>query len=251
MLSLLFLSFQADYPLKNGRPTSEGIRQYVEDNAEALIREYEQFIGDTLYHVWIYTDDLKKFGVEDTIELGFYYSDEIYISDAALFYAYELADFTGYHKTKITQDNRFVKSTIMHELTHDYFAQVAWEMIGVDSIHVDRSFMPYVWVLKDDESFGSRFIEEGICEYMVEKLGEVIVPRKPRRPRSVEELISEKNEYQMMYRYSAYFLRDFLDEKGFKRGLKILAHNPPPLYHEILNPERYFDRLIEPQFKAE
>ncbi len=246
ILSIFILSVQTDYPLRDGRPTSEGIREYVHDNADSLIRQYEQFIGDTLYNVWIYTGDLTRHGIADTIELGFYYSDEIYISDAELFYAYELKDLPRYLRASAKRDNRFVKSTILHELSHDYFAQVAWEMIGVDSVHVDRAFMPYVWVLREHESFGSRFIEEGICEYIVEKMGEVITQKKPRAPRSIEELTSTENEYMMMYRYSAYFLKDFLDQKGFKQGLKILAHNPPPRYDEILNPDRYFNRLKEP-----
>jgi hypothetical protein len=77
-------------------------------------------------------------------------------------------------------------------------------------------------------------------------MGEVIIPRVTVVPRTVEELTGEENKYRMKYKYSAHFLREFLDEKGFKRGVKILIHNPPPTYEEILNPDQFFGRLVEP-----
>ena len=48
ILLLLPIQEKQDYPLKNGRPTSRGIDSYVEDNADVLILELQEFIGDTL-----------------------------------------------------------------------------------------------------------------------------------------------------------------------------------------------------------
>jgi len=244
--SILLVLFQQGYPLKNGKPTGEGVEKYVEDKADSLITEFQEFISDTLYQVWIYAEDLTDYGIEDSLELGYYYNDEIFISTTQQFYAYELADLTEYRKMTFEHNNKFVKTVILHELAHDYFNQVTWEMIGFDSIHVDRAYLPYNWILSSHRSFGSSFIEEGICEYIVEKMGEVIAPRKPYKPDTLEELTDDQNRYTMKYRYSAYFLRDFLDREGLKRGIKILAHNPPPSYSEILNPHLFFDRLVEP-----
>lgn len=250
ILFLLLISFQDGYPLKNGRPTSKGIEKYVEDHADSLVRFYQEFIGDTLYHVWIYAEDLNKYGIVDSLELGFYIDNEIYISSSEYFNAYELADLSRHQRSRYIENNEFVKATILHELSHDYFNQVAWEMIAVDSIQVDRSYKPYHWILTSMESFGASFIEEGVCEYLVEKMGEVITPKVPLVPRSVEELTREEDKYRMKYKYSAYFLRDFLDENGFKWGIKILIHNPPPTYEEILKPNLFFGRLIEPRHPA-
>ena len=54
---ILFLMIQVgtseDYPLKNGKPTSKGIEQYVEENSDRIIKEFQDFVGDTLYNVWI------------------------------------------------------------------------------------------------------------------------------------------------------------------------------------------------------
>jgi hypothetical protein len=243
---ILLLAGQDDYPMKDGKPTSKGIEQYVEDHADSLVRAYQDFVGDTLYHVWIYAEDLHKYGIEDSLELGFYINNEIYISTSEYFVAYELSELSSFRRSRYTDNNKFVKATILHELTHDYFNQIAWEMISVDSMHVDRSYIPYNWILTTMESFGSEFIEEGVCEYIVEKMGEVITPRVTVVPRSVEELTQEENKYRMKYKYSAHFLRDFLDGKGFKRGVKILIHNPPPTYEEMLDPDLFFSRLLEP-----
>jgi hypothetical protein len=251
ILILLLLPYQEGYPLKNGRPTSKGIEMYVEDHAESLMKAYQEYVGDTLYHVWIYTEDLSKYGIEDSLELGFYIDNEIYISTSEYFHAYELADLKGFQRSRYRDNNKFVKATILHELSHDYFNQIAWEMIAIDSIPVDRSYKPYHWILTSMESFGAGFIEEGVCEYLVEKMGEEITPRVPVIPRSVEELTREKDKYRMKYKYSAYFLREFLDDKGFKWGIKILIHNPPPTFEEILEPDLFFSRLIEPQIRSQ
>ena len=247
ILLILILPFQEGYPLKNGKPTSKGIEQYVEDHADSLVSYYQEFIGDSLYHVWIYAEDLNKYGIADSLELGFYIDNEIYISTSELFNAYELADLSRHRRSRYLENNKFVKATILHELSHDYFNQVAWEMITVDSLQVDRSYKPYHWILTSMESFGARFIEEGVCEYLVEKMGEVITPRVPLVPQTVEELTEKENTYNMKYKYSAYFLRDFLDEKGFKQGIKILIYNPPPTFEEMLEPDLFFGRLSEPR----
>ena len=57
IILLLLLPGMEDhkYPLKNGRPTSKGIDLYVEENADRLILEFQEFIDDTLYNTNIYT----------------------------------------------------------------------------------------------------------------------------------------------------------------------------------------------------
>jgi hypothetical protein len=251
ILLIALLPFQERYPLKDGRPTSKGIEHYVEDHADSLVNVYQKYIGDTLYHVWIYAENLNKYGIQDSLELGFYIDNEIYISTSEYYNAYELADLSGYQRSRYLENNKFVKATMLHELSHDYFNQVAWEMIAIDSVHVNRSYKPYHWILTSMESFGAGFIEEGVCEYMVEKMGEVIRPRVPHIPSSVDELTLEENAYSMKYKYSAYFLRDFLNENGFKWGIKILIHNPPPTFDEILDPDLFFSRLTEPAVRSQ
>lgn len=246
---LLFvpLSYADDYPLKDGKPTSKGIEQYIEDKADDLVREFQDFIGDTLYNVWIYAENLMQYEIHDSLELGRYFPNEIMITTEELFLAYELADLTRSQRASITETNKFVKSTVFHELTHEYINQIRLEMLHIDNINVHKAYQTYIWILRSHETFGSVFIEEGICEYMSEKMGEIISPKNVPMPKSVEDLTKKENKYWINYKYASLFVKRFLDLNGLKRGIKIFLYNPPPTYDELLNPELYYNRLIVPE----
>lgn len=233
-----------DYPLKNGRPTSKGIARYIEERGDSLIIEYQNFVNDTLFNVWIYADDMNDYSIHDSMELGRYYPYEIYINTAELFLAYELADLTIKQRNLLEESNKFVKAVVFHELTHNYIHQISIEMRAEDNVSVDRAYQTHIWIIRSYETFGSVFIEEGICEYMVGRMGELIPPKKLFVPANVQELISKKNQYMISYKYSAQFLKTFLDTTGFKKGVKLLLHNAPPNYEEILHPDKFFARLI-------
>ena len=235
-----------DYPLKDGKPTSKGIEQYVEEERDSILAEYQDFIGDTLYDIFIYAEDLTYYDVHDSMELGRYYPNEIFITTQELFIAYEVADLTPEMRAVTVESNAFVKSTMIHELTHDYLYQIGLEMRINDSIQVDRAYRTNLWLIRNTETFGSSFIEEGLCEYMAGKMGEIISPRIPYIPATIEELTDRDNRYAAKYKYSSYFLKQFIDSTGFKTGAKILLSNPPPTFEEILNPDLYFERLINP-----
>ena len=244
LLLLNPLNISQDYPLKNGKPTSRGVEQYIEDKGDSLVIEYQNFVGDTLFDVLIYAEDLSDYEVYDSLELGSYYPHEIIITTAELFIAYELADLSKFERAFIKESNKFVKSTVFHELTHHYLDKIIWEMQNVDKTSVDRSYQSYIWIFKTHEMFGSTFIEEGICEYMTQKMGEIIPPKKPFIPKTEDVLTNKNNRHNVNYKYSSYYLKQFLDTTGFKEGVKILLHNSPPTYEEILRPDLFFNRLI-------
>lgn len=206
--------------------------------------EYQNFVGDTLYDVWIYAEDLTANDILDSMELGRYYPDEIYITTDELFLAYELADLTKKERISIVESNKFVKAAVIHELTHDYVHQISVEMRSIDGIHVDRSYQSSLRILRSYDLFGSTFIEEGICEYIVKKMGELISPKRPFIPRTIKGLTDKNNRYFVNYKYSSYYLKTFLDTTGFKKGVKVLLHNSPPSYEEILKPDLFFSRLV-------
>jgi hypothetical protein len=243
LLLLVPVQSGTDYPLKNGRPTSKGIDQYVEDNAEALTLEFEAFIKDTLYNTNIYTEDLSENGEHNPIELGNYYPNEIFITNAEVFLAYELDDLPRKSRESMTSSNLFVKAAVYHELAHHYIYQVSIEMLRQDQIRVDRAYQSFFRIYSYRDNPGEKFIEEGICEYINGKTGEIIVPRRPHIPKKLSELNDPEKEYQVFYKYAAYYLTGFLDTNGLKRGIKILLHNPPPSAREILEPDLFFSRL--------
>lgn len=244
ILLLVFpLQEEPVYPLKNGRPTSKGIDLYVEENANSLIMELQDFIGDTLYNANIYTEDLSRNGDQNPLELGNYYPNEIFITNAEVFLAYELKDLSKTRRDSIINSNLFVKTAVFHELMHHYIYQVSLEMLRRDQITIDRAYQTFFRIYSYREDLGSRFIEEGICEYVTLKIKSRIGPRRPRIPRTVAELERPQNEYNVFYRYSTYCLTEFLDTQGLKRGIKILLHNRPPTDEEMLDMDLYFSRL--------
>jgi hypothetical protein len=231
------------YPLKNGRPTSKGIDLYVTENADALIMELQDFIGDTLFNANIYTEDLSQNGDQNPLELGNYYPNEIFINNAEIFLAYELEALSKTIRDSINTSNLFVKTAVFHELMHHYVYQVSLEMLRREQIGVDRAYQTFFRIYSNRDDPGSRFIEEGICEYVTLKMKARISPRRPPVPKTIAELKRPENEYNVFYRYATYCLTEFLDTQGLKRGIKILLHNPPPTDEEMLDMDLYFDRL--------
>lgn len=242
-LLLTIVQDKPEYPLKNGRPTSKGIDRYVEENADALILEFQEFIGDTLYNANIYTEDLSKNIDQDPLELGNYYPNEIFINNAEIFIAYELETLRTTRKDTILSSNLFVKAAVLHELMHHYIYQLGIEMQRIDSTKVDRAYQSFFRIYSNRGEPGTRFIEEGICEYATLKMKETITRRRPYIPRKASDLSQAEHAYDIYYKYSAYCLSEFLDTTGLKKGMKILLHNPPPSTEEILNPDLFFARL--------
>jgi len=243
ILLLLPIQEKQDYPLKNGRPTSRGIDRYVEDNADALISELQDFIQDTLYNANIYTEDLSKNQDQNPLELGNYYPNEIFINNAEIFIGYELEDLPSASRDTIISSNLFVKAAVFHELMHHYIYQIGIEMLRKDQIAVDRAYQSFFRIYSYREDPGPKFIEEGICEYVTHTMNETISRRRPYIPKKPSDLNKPENAYKVFYKYSAYSLTKFLDNKGLKEGVKILLHNRPPSTEEILKPELFFARL--------
>ena len=246
-LIILFLMLSPQerpgYPLKNGRPTSKGIDRYVEENTEVLVLEFQAFIGDTLYNANLYTEDLSKNNDQTPLELGNYYPNEIFINNAEIFIAYELEDLPKFSRDTIRSSNLFVKAAVFHELMHHYIYQLSIEMLRIDHISVDRAYQSFFRIYSNRGDPGSRFIEEGICEYVTLKMKQTISRRRPYIPKKTSDLSKPENAYNVFYKYSAYSLRDFLDDEGLKHGVKILLHNRPPSSEEILEPDLFFARL--------
>ncbi len=250
VISILLLFTQVgmsgDYPLKNGKPTSKGIELYLEQNSDLLVKEYQDFVQDTIYNVWFYSDELKDLLGSKSLELGRFFPHEIYISTAELFEAYELDDLSPERRGRLRECNKFVKAAMIHELTHEYVSQIGMEMQSVHHMHLDKAYHTGLWVVKSSETYGSSFIEEGISEYITEKMGELIPPPHVEMPLTVEELFDLEREYMVKYKYASAYLKTFLDTTGIKKGVQILLHNPPPSYEEILQPGCFFGRLEDP-----
>ena len=243
LLLLIPLQEKPNYPLKNGKPTSRGIDLYIEENADRLISEYQDFVGDSLFDTWIYAENLTEDGYYDSYELGSYYPNEVFITNAEVFIAYELAGLSSEGRDTLSNTNLFVKSAVFHELTHHYIYQLGIEMTHRDSIQLDRAYQTFFRIYSAPLGPGSKFIEEGICEYVCVRMGEIISPEQVYIPQTLEDLELKENLYMVFYKYSTDYVSTFLDTTGLKKGIKTLLHNPPPSPGEILEPELFFARL--------
>ncbi len=238
---LIILVFQKNpYYNEQGRPSSFGIEKFINENHDNLIAEYEYKI-DSLYDVYIYTDDLGEF--EDSHELGiFYIPDEILITNKEKFIEYEFKNLSMFKQKNSHYNERTVKAVIFHELTHVYFHQMVKSRIN-NNLFVSPEYKNFRIYPNTELSFGAEFIEEGICEYTVFYLEETHKNYNYIKPDNKEDLLDPKNNVNILYQYSISVLSNFLDENGIKKGIEILITNKPPSYEEILNPELFFNRL--------
>jgi hypothetical protein len=252
LISFALLSAQNDeqYQYNHGRPTSRGIDYYVKTNTENFIKEYQAFIEDTLYNYNIGTVDFrtyKDYVDYNPLELGFFsIPDEIEINNQEKYCDYDIKFVNKHKKRNLDENDVFVKGTVMHELTHDYFYQIKKEM-QMHDIHYDIAYSNIIYYPNTEIEFGAKFIEEGICTYVQEKMQES-VPLTPYKPNNVNDITNKDNLYFVVYKYSYFYLQDYLDKAtkhfgGIKEGIINLLANKPPTYKELLNPNIFFNRL--------
>jgi len=239
VIILLLISFQKkDSTLynKHGKPSSIGITQFINKNHDNIIAEYE-FKIDTLFDIFIYTEDL---GSES--EGVFYLPGEIIINNREIFIEFEFKNLTKFRQKISSYNDRTVKATAFHELTHVYFYQAVY-LLQNSGIRVMPEYQNIRLI--PTLNLGATFIEEGVCEYVVYYLKETAPIFNSVIPTSEKELLDELNRTNTLYVYSVLFLRDFLDEYGIQKGVEILLTNSPPSYKEMLEPKLFFNRLIK------
>lgn len=253
-LAVTVLPQEALLQYQNSRPTQKGIDKYVNDNSNDFIDEFQLYVKDSIYaDVYITSTDLQQLADYDSLELGrteiFSNSGyEIIIGNTGKFNDYSL--YTVRHKKRLfksfDQYSQFVKSTVVHELSHVYFRQIMMILASKDSLNTYyRNVQLYP---NPERRYGSEFIEEGLCEYLTRNKGEILEIRDVYKPETTGDLLDRHNVSQVKYHYSSYYLKDFMDSmvtvKGkVKYGIEVLLTNNPPNYSEILNPKLYFNRL--------
>ena len=239
---LIFLSHPQKDPNynKQGKPSTYGINIFVKNNQLDIIKEYKHRV-DSLYDVYIYTENLSETSNDD--ELGqFYLPDYIVITNEEKFVEYEFSHLSKFKQRTITYNERTVKAVIFHELTHAYFNQILMNMKN-NNQYVSPEYGTLRMFPNPNTRFGAEFIEEGICEYVIYYLNESNPIKNIPVPDNETDLLAEANKVNNMYSYSVIFLEGFLDKYGVHKGIEILISNKPPSYEEILHPKLFFDRL--------
>ena len=242
IFTFILIPFQKDpYYTKQGIPSTYGINQYIKNNQESLIKEFEYYIGDTLlYDVYLFTDDLEQYTPDGLGE--FYPPDQIYITNKERFVEYEFKQLSKFKQRTLPHTSRTVKAVVFHELTHAYFTQIL-NIMKMNGYSIPNEYLSFRIIPNPTTRFGTDFIEEGICEYMIYHLNECPPLTNIPIPYNMEELLNEDNKVNILYGYSVYFLKNFMDEYALKESVQILIQNKPPTYDEILKPELFFNRL--------
>jgi hypothetical protein len=251
-LSLIFLILPLfcsqttqKYPLtKKGIPSKQGIELYVRDNENRFISDFQKLVHDTVYDVYLSVDNVSRYTGEDGT-LGYCIpggstASEIMITNEEKFLAYEVSMLSKYQRRTIIEANNFVKGVIFHEMTHNYFSQVIKEM-RMNGMKIANDYNDFTMIPR--KIFGEKFIEEGVAEYVNVKIGEEIV-RQDYTPETIEEITDPQNKENILYRYSAQYLKPFIDYYGIKKAIQILVSNPPPSIDEIFYPAKFYSRLI-------
>ena len=227
---------------KQGRPTSKGINEYIGENEENFINEYQNFIVDTLYDVYFEVDNLSEYYKYDN-ELGtFSYPNLITITNEERYLDYELEFCSKYRKSRYVENNAFVKSVVMHEISHYYFYLVI-QRLKYEKLEVDNNYLSGLRMFPNNV-YGSDFIEEGFCEYVAWKMGMMICDNNY-KPSNIQEIMDGQKSYDVKYRYARIYVSKIMEAKGIKEGLKLMLCNRPPTYEEIFNEDQYIKRLLK------
>jgi hypothetical protein len=171
----------------------------------------------------------------------FYLPDNIVLTDDESYVEYEFKNISKFRQRNSTYIDRTVKAVLFHELTHAYIYQTEFHMTA-EGKHISPEYRNFNIIPISESALGSDFIEEGICEYVVYHLKEAVDMGEIEAPESKLEVMKNENNL-ITYRYSPYFLKDFLDNYGIHKGIEILIGNKPPSYEEILNPKLFFNRI--------
>jgi len=248
VLSSLFANAQKFELNDKGFPTTKGIIEYAkyQEKTKEAINEFNKKFNFNSEEAKIIPTNLIDYLDEENYsfeELGLYfYGDrEILIEKNEVYYGYSLKELNTELRQRLIEGGDFLKGTIMHEFGHYAVCQIA-ENLKSTKIKPLEYYSPRPFSMKK-ETFGSKFIEEGIAEYCSWKMNEVLFGKTPYVPKNLEELLDTSNVRDIYYEYSVYYLKDFLDNLGFKTGVEILITNEPPTKDEILHPEKYFSRL--------
>lgn len=257
---LLLLLPQEKLQYRDGRPTSYGIDKYVKNNQKMFIREFKQLVRDSIYNdVFFETRNFKKTTdpkLYDPQVLAYNesygnYSSEIVVNNEEKFSGYEYKN--NKNKKYYTQNDYFVKPTVFHEIMHYYFNQCMLEAKLYDTTNttvVNRYYSQTIFIIPNVElQFGAKFIEEGLCEYLIQSNGEVPPLVQYYIPKTREDLTNRELRYDILYDYASQYVKDFCDFQILKFGkikypVFIILKNQPPNYEEILNPQKYFGRLL-------
>lgn len=241
-LTPLFTIAQDKYPLdKNGKTTAEGLELFVPDNQEYVNSEFDKKLKVTSNYDYFDVDDLRLRKHPDA--KGLYQGGTIYIDTVKSFEDYSLGLVPKWERKLMKYKSDFVLATMFHEKGHCYFNQLKDYYNRLGAHFPEKKIKLHIEINSTEEyKYGESFIEEGVAEYCTWKAGEIIIPEEYIIPKNLEDSIKIDSR-DIKYKYSLYYVKDFLDLVGLEFGIQIFLTNPAPSIEEIKNPKLFYRRL--------
>ena len=240
LILLLFIFPQQKLEYNNGIPTKLGIDTYVNSsvNQKRFIKEYQKLVKDSLYNdIFFVTKTPPKKEKNPVLAyntLSLTYDCEITVNDLENYRAFEYDTLKAY---AYSQDDYFLKATIFHEMTHYYFMQCVLEMQKVLNKNVNQYYTYGISMIPNEEyQYGASFIEEGVCEYVIQKWKLCPELLQYHTPINKFDFRDKELNYDIKYMYASNYLKKFLNsKKTLKEGLLIILSYDPPNFTEILH----------------
>lgn len=221
-----------------GLPSTKGIDRYIYIHEHRFAHEYMDFVKDSLQIYSISSDDLSLYMEYDTVEMGRFYSPAEIILTNEMKYIDYATDSMSYWEQNTMISNKFVKGCVFHELTHLWIQQIMREMRYHNMI-ISPEYANIRVYHERTRGYGAEFMEEGICEYIAHKAGEILYPVEV-----TPDFNMEWNSFEIKYLYAEYYVRQILDNfESVKEGIMKILLTPPPTKEEIRNPELFYKRI--------
>lgn len=234
-----YLGYSQDYFLNNeGKPSRKGIEYYLKNEFQNIKQDFKKTFKVELDSTDIYLDSLAAPNGKNLLnELGNYVDGIIAIDENENFFAYSNNNLPKSLEGKIIECDAFLRGTIIHELAHQFIDEFKYYSISDNELVVSLN--------RKKENFVETFVEEGVAQYCAKKMNEIIYSKKPKIPKTKEELLTKdkEKEYEIKYKYSLYFIEPIFKKHSFEEGVKLLLEEPPTI-EEILDRNLYYEHVL-------
>lgn len=209
------------------------IEVYVRENLEQLIQEQEKTLGiiypaDRPTIQYTLPEEQRLVGL-----LGLYRDgkDTMYLPSGIL--TKPEWDFDDFIATIATFNNTAnVRRVVDHELAHFYCDKIKEKVF-------QNNYPIFYYCLSDEERMGHILINEGIAEYVENKMN-----GEDEEPLSFQDWPSDVFQFtsKEIYQGGYALVKPIIDQHG-KKGIQFLLFNPPTP-KELFTPKKYQERIL-------
>lgn len=219
------------YRMYQSFENQELTQTYIEENADSIEEEVEDFFGIDIQGYNLEFNDEEQKGVR-SVPMRYTYD-----TDTITVYTSEGSPFLERPEGWVfpVMSHATTKGIFIHELAHDYLHQVEDDLD--DGLHPDYTPLRNLQITH-------LTVEEGIADYFAVSMGEnQPIPKFRANPVNQNE-VHENYLRKLHYEHGRRIVTPILDELGVERGIKAILTNPMITEDELLKPELYQQRIL-------